>query len=300
MIESFKKGKNAPHKAHNSGKSKDCTLTPDCQAYASAYSLFCDCDLIIFVLDSRNPLASRHLHFENLYKSKCAFVLNKIDLVPREIAVAWMKALSEKAPTFAVSAVNNVEPIREYIVSKAHEANKQISVVLSGVANVGKNTISEKLGNLENIVVKCTHDWIWLQQTSDLVSIGAISDQSVVQKSLEFSRDFLNRCSIHSLMEAFSVPYLNDVDIIFSSISDNKKAASLELLNGLCNGKYLFYSMPPAKFTSELTDEIGQTQRDALQDSLPADLILNPLIHVGFGTQNKVKISVLKKIKKLK
>lgn len=300
MIESFKKDKKGPYKSQNSKKSDEMALTPDCQAYASTHSLFSESDLIIFVLDSRNPFSCRHGHFENVYKSKYIFVLNKIDLIPQEVAIAWLKALNEVAPTFAISALNDVEPIRDYIAAKAVESNKTISVVISGVSHVGKHTIMDKLDNVKGADIKCTQDWIWLQQTPDLVSLGAFDISTVGQKSIDNARDILFRCSIHSLMELFSVPFLNDVDLIFSSIDDNRKIASIELLRSLNQGKYLYYTVPPAAYSSDITDEINQLQRNALKFSLPGDLHIEPFIHIGYGTQNKIKVSVLKKFKKIK
>ncbi|KAL2610589.1 hypothetical protein R1flu_029162 [Riccia fluitans] len=63
-------------------------------------------DVVIQVLDARDPLGSRCLDVERMVLKSGAtkriiLLLNKIDLVPREVAEKWLKYLREELPTVA-------------------------------------------------------------------------------------------------------------------------------------------------------------------------------------------------------
>ncbi|BDA47679.1 Guanine nucleotide-binding protein-like 3 homolog [Coccomyxa sp. Obi] len=63
-------------------------------------------DVVIEVLDARDPLSSRCSDVERYVRQsgaskKLILLLNKIDLVPREVAEAWLKYLREELPTVA-------------------------------------------------------------------------------------------------------------------------------------------------------------------------------------------------------
>jgi nuclear GTP-binding protein len=63
-------------------------------------------DVIIQVLDARDPLACRAPEVERFVRSRGAdkrivLLLNKVDLVPREAAEAWLAYLREELPTVA-------------------------------------------------------------------------------------------------------------------------------------------------------------------------------------------------------
>ena len=66
-------------------------------------------DVILEVLDARDPLTTRCRDVEQLILAKGSgkriiLVLNKIDLVPREVVEAWLKYLRNEFPTIAFKA----------------------------------------------------------------------------------------------------------------------------------------------------------------------------------------------------
>ena len=66
-------------------------------------------DVILQVLDARDPMSSRvHPSIENAILSRAdkrmVLVLNKIDLVPKEIISAWLTTLRRSHPTIAIKA----------------------------------------------------------------------------------------------------------------------------------------------------------------------------------------------------
>ncbi|KAF5357661.1 hypothetical protein D9758_007467 [Tetrapyrgos nigripes] len=71
-------------------------------------------DIIIQVLDARDPLSFRSSHLEQVVASKpgkkMMFVLNKIDACPQESAVAWAAYLRREHPTFLFHSASSCLP----------------------------------------------------------------------------------------------------------------------------------------------------------------------------------------------
>mmetsp|Transcript_53503 Transcript_53503/g.68676 ORF Transcript_53503/g.68676 Transcript_53503/m.68676 type:complete len:595 (-) Transcript_53503:140-1924(-) len=65
-------------------------------------------DVILEVLDARDPMGSRALAIEAMIasnsKKKLVLVLNKVDLVPKEVAKGWLAVLRRSYPTVAFKA----------------------------------------------------------------------------------------------------------------------------------------------------------------------------------------------------
>ncbi|KAI0893623.1 nucleolar GTP-binding protein [Annulohypoxylon nitens] len=113
-------------------------------------------DVVIHVLDARDPLGTRCRSVEKYLKEEAPhkhliFVLNKTDLVPTSVAAAWVRTLSKDYPTLAFhSSITNpfgkgslIQLLRQF--SQLHSDRKQISVGLIGYPNVGKSSIINTL-----------------------------------------------------------------------------------------------------------------------------------------------------------
>lgn len=113
-------------------------------------------DVVVHVLDSRDPLGTRCRNVETYLKKEAAhkhliFVLNKCDLVPTWATAKWVRILSQEYPTLAFHAsVNNsfgkgalIQLLRQF--SKLHSDKKQISVGFIGYPNTGKSSIINTL-----------------------------------------------------------------------------------------------------------------------------------------------------------
>ncbi|KAI1459870.1 nucleolar GTP-binding protein [Annulohypoxylon moriforme] len=113
-------------------------------------------DVVIHVLDARDPLGTRCRSVEKYLKEEAPhkhliFVLNKTDLVPTSVAAAWVRNLSKDYPTLAFhSSITNpfgkgslIQLLRQF--SQLHSDRKQISVGLIGYPNVGKSSIINTL-----------------------------------------------------------------------------------------------------------------------------------------------------------
>ncbi|KAI0121073.1 NUC091 domain-containing protein [Xylariales sp. AK1849] len=124
--------------------------------YNELYKVIDSSDVVIHVLDARDPLGTRCRSVEKYLKAEAPhkhliFVLNKTDLIPTSVAAAWVRHLSKDYPTLAFHAsITNpfgkgslIQLLRQF--SGLHASRKQISVGLIGYPNVGKSSIINTL-----------------------------------------------------------------------------------------------------------------------------------------------------------
>ncbi|ABN65399.2 nuclear/nucleolar GTP-binding protein 2 [Scheffersomyces stipitis CBS 6054] len=120
------------------------------------YKVIDSSDVVIHVLDARDPLGTRCESVEKYIRDECphkhlVYVLNKCDLVPTWVAAAWVKHLSKSYPTLAFHAsITNsfgkgslIQLLRQF--STLHSDRKQISVGFIGYPNTGKSSIINTL-----------------------------------------------------------------------------------------------------------------------------------------------------------
>ncbi|KAH3701256.1 uncharacterized protein LOC127860317 [Dreissena polymorpha] len=113
-------------------------------------------DVLINVLDARDPLGTRCYQVEEFLKKEkphkhIIFLLNKVDLVPVWVTQKWVAILSAVQPTIAfhASMMNPfgkgamINLLRQF--SKLHSDKRQISVGLIGYPNVGKSSVINTL-----------------------------------------------------------------------------------------------------------------------------------------------------------
>ncbi|KAL1567336.1 Guanine nucleotide-binding protein-like nsn1 [Salvia divinorum] len=137
-------------------------------------------DVILEVLDARDPLGTRSVDMEKMVLSAgpdkhLVLLLNKIDLVPREAAEKWLKYLREELPAVAfkcstqeqksnlgwksapkagktknllqtsdcLGAETLIKLLKNY--SRSHDIKKSITVGIIGLPNVGKSSIINSL-----------------------------------------------------------------------------------------------------------------------------------------------------------
>lgn len=120
------------------------------------YKVIDSSDVVIEVLDARNPMGTRAKHVEKFLKKEkphkhLVLLLNKCDLVPVWVTQKWVTALSSEYPTLAFkSSVKNnfgkdalINLLRQF--GKLHSDKKQISVGFIGYPNVGKSSVINAL-----------------------------------------------------------------------------------------------------------------------------------------------------------
>ena len=120
------------------------------------YKVIDSSDVVIQVLDARDPLGTRSTMIEEYLKREkqhkhLIFVLNKVDLVPTWVTQKWVATLSAEYPTIAFHASLNhpfgkgalINLFRQ--LAKIHAASKQISVGFIGYPNTGKSSVINAL-----------------------------------------------------------------------------------------------------------------------------------------------------------
>ncbi|XP_074161289.1 nucleolar GTP-binding protein 2 [Sminthopsis crassicaudata] len=124
--------------------------------WGELYKVIDSSDVVVQVLDARDPLGTRSPHIETYLKKEkpwkhLIFVLNKCDLVPTWATKRWVAVLSQDYPTLAFHAsLTNpfgkgafIQLLRQF--GKLHTDKKQISVGFIGYPNVGKSSVINTL-----------------------------------------------------------------------------------------------------------------------------------------------------------
>uniref|UniRef100_H3BBQ5 Nucleolar GTP-binding protein 2 n=1 Tax=Latimeria chalumnae TaxID=7897 RepID=H3BBQ5_LATCH len=124
--------------------------------WGELYKVIDSSDVLVQVLDARDPVGTRSPHIETYLKKEkpwkhFMFVLNKCDLVPAWVTKRWVAILSQEYPTLAFHAsITNpfgkgafIQLLRQF--GKLHTDKKQISVGFIGYPNVGKSSVINTL-----------------------------------------------------------------------------------------------------------------------------------------------------------
>ncbi|KMZ62911.1 Nucleolar GTP-binding protein 2, putative, expressed [Zostera marina] len=124
--------------------------------WGELYKVVDSSDVIIQVLDARDPLGTRCYHLEKHLKQNCkhkhmVLLLNKCDLVPSWSIKGWLRILSKEFPTLAFHANINksfgkgslLSILRQFARLKSDK--QAISVGFVGYPNVGKSSVINTL-----------------------------------------------------------------------------------------------------------------------------------------------------------
>eukprot|EP01006_Ploeotia_vitrea_P035648 TRINITY_DN65915_c6_g2_i1.p1 TRINITY_DN65915_c6_g2~~TRINITY_DN65915_c6_g2_i1.p1 ORF type:complete len:748 (+),score=462.52 TRINITY_DN65915_c6_g2_i1:94-2244(+) len=144
-----KRGARVKEKIFDKGQSR--------RIWQELYKVIDSSDVLIQVLDVRDPMGTRSKRIEDELKRKerchkhLIFVLNKCDLVPTWVTRKWVQILSAEYPTLAFHAsMTNpfgkgslIQLLRQF--AQLHGDKKQISVGFIGYPNVGKSSIINTL-----------------------------------------------------------------------------------------------------------------------------------------------------------
>jgi nuclear GTP-binding protein len=124
--------------------------------WAELYKVVDCSDIVVQVLDARDPIGTRSRHIEKHLKKNAShkhlvLILNKCDLVPTWATARWVKILGKEYPTLAfhASLTNSfgkgalINLLRQF--SQLHKDKKSVSVGFIGYPNVGKSSIINTL-----------------------------------------------------------------------------------------------------------------------------------------------------------
>ncbi|CAI9088638.1 OLC1v1023028C2 [Oldenlandia corymbosa var. corymbosa] len=124
--------------------------------WGELYKVIDSSDVVIQVLDARDPLGTRCYHLEKHLKEHCThkhliLLLNKCDLVPAWVTKGWLRVLSKEYPSLAFHASINksfgkgslLSVLRQF--SRLKSDKQAISVGFVGYPNVGKSSVINTL-----------------------------------------------------------------------------------------------------------------------------------------------------------
>lgn len=132
-------------------------------------------DVILHVLDARDPLGTRSLAIEEMvlshYRKKLVYVLNKADLVPRDVLATWLTYLRKSHP--AIPFKCNTQNQKGHLGSAIGKVAKQQESALQTNQAVGAE---ELLGLLKN--------YARVGDTKSIISVGIVGFPNVGKSSL--------------------------------------------------------------------------------------------------------------------
>ena len=101
-------------------------------------------DVVLEVLDARDPFRTRCKKIEELVKKlgkKLILVINKADLVPREVLEKWKFIFQKEYPTIYISAKERLGTRKLWVIIKKVTDRRPVTVAVVGYPNVGKSMI---------------------------------------------------------------------------------------------------------------------------------------------------------------
>ncbi|MFP3216715.1 MAG: GTPase [Vulcanisaeta sp.] len=101
-------------------------------------------DLVLEVIDARDPLETRNRKLEELVNKlgkSLMIVINKADLVPLDVLKEWKRFLERDYPTVFISAKNRLGTRKLMVSIKRLAPRLPVRVSVVGYPNVGKSTI---------------------------------------------------------------------------------------------------------------------------------------------------------------
>lgn len=220
-------------------------------------------DALIQVLDARDPTACRLCEAENeIIKGKnkpMINIINKIDLVPREVVIGWIHELENIAPTIAISALNEeatIPLLQQAIGSFAPKAEK-IGVI--GIPGVGKSTICKL--NEQLFVEVPSYKFI---APSPEVALLKASDY--LGSMYDLAVRIMARKDDDNLFLAYKIPVQETPDDVIKALCKEwqmkQHLASRKFVDLISDGTIPFCSMPENPSAS--LDNLQQSQIQAL------------------------------------
>ncbi|ACX73242.1 GTP-binding protein HSR1-releated protein [Methanocaldococcus vulcanius M7] len=254
-----------------------------------------ECDVILLVLDARDPEMTRNKELEKKIKSqgkKIIYVLNKADLVPKEILNKWKNVFGENTVFISAKRRLGTKILRDKIKDALREMGKKEGKIgIVGYPNVGKSSIINALtgkrkaitGNIagltkgeqwinltKNIKLMDTPGVIEMKDEDDLVISGALRLEKVenpIPPALKVL-DRIHKFDSSILEEYFGIPcktidenFLKDIGISRNYL---KKGGDVDLIRTARTiikeyqeGKLNYYKVDLKKYGQKRSKDIS-------------------------------------------
>jgi nuclear GTP-binding protein len=213
------------------------------------YKVIDSSDVVVHVLDARDPVGTRCTQIEEFIKEKgkhkhLMFVLNKVDLIPTAVTAQWLKIISKEHPCIAYhsnSLDNNYGKqnlINIFRQLKTLYNKETLSIGFVGFPNCGKSSIINTLRNKK--VCKSapvpgeTKVWQYITLMKDLYLVDSpgvvpVSDykQGVLKGAIrienvedpdQFIADVIDLAGKESIENCYNVKF-NDIEDLFVKIA---------------------------------------------------------------------------------
>ena len=131
-------------------------------AWAIVRKVVREADVVLEVVDARDPMATRSRELERMAAEegkKLVIVINKADLVPREVLEEWKRALSREYPTIYVGARERLGTRFLWRIIKRVTGKRPVVVAVVGLPNVGKSTILNVLKGRHSVSTSPVPGW---------------------------------------------------------------------------------------------------------------------------------------------
>lgn len=193
------------------------------RVWGELYKVIDSSDVVVQVLDARDPLGTRCYQIERYMKKEkphkhLIFVLNKVDLIPTWVTQRWVATLSSEYPTMAFHAsITNpfgkgslINLLRQF--AKLHTDKKQISVGLIGYPNVGKSSIINTLRAKKvcNVAPIAGETKVW-QYVTLMRRIYLVDCPGVVYPSADSKAEFVLKGIVRVEMVKTPEDYISDL-----------------------------------------------------------------------------------------
>eukprot|EP01029_Cantina_marsupialis_P007978 TRINITY_DN1914_c0_g1_i1.p1 TRINITY_DN1914_c0_g1~~TRINITY_DN1914_c0_g1_i1.p1 ORF type:complete len:521 (-),score=194.40 TRINITY_DN1914_c0_g1_i1:170-1657(-) len=217
------------------------------------------CDVVLEILDARDPISGRIQRIEEQIKSheskQLVIVLNKIDLVPVNIAKKWLKRLRQEFPTVIFKSAlteqmltekktvtktsrnAGANTLKQILRNMQAAADKNITVGVVGYPMVGKRSVLSSLQRTKNIVkvesTSLTEEFqldskirlmitpgVVLDEGQERVSFRSINGIKTVEDPIFMCLSLLSRGSETSVCSALKCStYNGDLDTMLANIA---------------------------------------------------------------------------------
>ncbi|KAL0341107.1 UNVERIFIED_CONTAM: Nuclear/nucleolar GTPase 2 [Sesamum radiatum] len=204
--------------------------------WGELYKVVDSSDVVVQVLDARDPQGTRCSHLERHLKEHCKhkhmiLLLNKCDLVPAWATKGWLRILSKEYPTLAFHASINksfgkgslLSVLRQ--ISRLKSDKQAISVGFVGYPNVGKSSVINTL------------------RTKNVCKVAPIPGETKVWQYITLTKRIF-------LIDCPGVVYQNgdtETDIVLKGVGGEPDlmTAAKVILHDWQRGKIPFFVPPP-------------------------------------------------------
>jgi hypothetical protein len=247
------------------------------QSYQFLLDSIGEADLVLEVLDARDPTSCRLLEAEGscLSKKPLLIVINKIDLIPQDVAVRWIAFFRQTAPTVALSATCPAAEValREII---GHVAPSSCNAALMGIRGVGKSTIQAMSPGFFREIPS----YEFVGATPEM---GLLRGADFLDPMYDLALETIRRAQGDAIFAALEMPPQESAEDIIAVLARRwqikPRLAGQKFIENLWVGEWRWFAVPP----DEDAADFGEGQMAALEAAIPTEMSATLYIRLAAG-----------------